>query len=111
MLNTTIEILLLSIVINYVVEVSGFGQELKRWIWKVFFFPKPISNVPDKPFFCPLCLTWWMGLILLIVEGQFNLPMIVALCFVSYLTPITADLMRLVKDLLVKMMDVLNRIL
>lgn len=111
MINALVNLLLLQVVITYGIDVSGFGMEVKRLIFKWLLFPKySMDRIPEKPFFCSLCLTWWLGLILLLIEGQFNLPMLAILCLISYLAPITADLMILMKDLLIKILDGLRRL-
>lgn len=53
-----------------------------------------------KPWSCSLCMTVWVGLLWLICTGHFTLPFIAAVAGLAALTPVTLDLMHLVKDLL-----------
>ena len=103
-----LELILLSLIIIFIIETSGFGNSVKYGIWKWFLFPKyPISSIPDRPFFCTLCMTWWVGLIYLLIINQLTLPHIVILAVISYLTDVMDSLLRLLKDLLVKVIDLL----
>ena len=78
-----IELLLISALVIYIVDLSGFTDS-----WKNFLFRHFKTNTKDmKPFDCSQCMTWWCGLVYLAISGQFTLPMIgfvAALAFLSY---------------------------
>lgn len=53
-----------------------------------------------KPFSCSFCLNFWLGLIALLIMKSFTLPYIAAVMGLSILTPVTLDLIHMVKDFL-----------
>lgn len=111
MIQTTIQILLISIIIIYGNTISGFGTSLQDWLWKHFLFPKYPKTILDRPLFCNLCLTFWCGVLLLLLKHQFTLPMIGIVCLISYFTDITETLIRMIKDIVIKIIDILYRLL
>lgn len=75
--------LLISALVIYIVDLSGFTDSWKNWLWKLY----KVQTKSIKPFDCSQCMTWWCGLIYLALSGQFTLPMIgfvAALAFLSY---------------------------
>ena len=111
MIHTALQILLISIIIIYGNTISGFGTNIKEKLWKLFLFPKYPITLLDRPFFCNLCLTFWAGIAVLLYKHQFTLPMIGIVCLISYLTDLTETILRFVKDLLIKIMDLLYKII
>lgn len=78
-----INLLLLSALVIYIVDLSGFTESWKNFLWKHF----KTNTRSMKPFDCSQCMTWWVGLIYLAFSGHFTLPYIVvvaALGFLSY---------------------------
>ena len=106
-METILEILLLSIVIIYGNTISGFGATLQDKIWQMWLFPKYPKSILDKPFFCQLCLTFWGGIIILIIKNEFNLPMITVVCLISYFTDVIETLIRLVKDFIINVINLI----
>lgn len=108
MVNNVVILLIISIIWVYGLDISGFGYNLRKWLWKILLKPRgSVEDIPAKPFFCSLCMTWWSGLIYLIIVGGLNPLNIVALIAVSYLTDIIASTMRFIHDLLAKIIDLL----
>ena len=105
MIQTTINILIISLLLIYGNTISGFGENLKQWIWKKLLFPKYPVTILDRPFFCNLCLTFWVGIIVLLVTNQFTLPMVAIVAVISYLTDVTETLIRMAKDLIVNIVN------
>ena len=76
------ELLLISALVIYIVDLSGFTDS-----WKNFLFRHFKTNTRDmRPWDCSLCMTWWVGLIYLAISGQFTLPMIAMVAALSYLS-------------------------
>ena len=76
------ELLLISALVIYIVDLSGFTTS-----WKNFLFRHFKTNTRDmRPWDCSLCMTWWTGLIYLAISGQFTLPMIAMVATLSYLS-------------------------
>lgn len=101
-------ILLIAILIVFIIDLSGFGMDFRKWLWKVLLKPRgTVEDIPGKPFFCSLCMTWWIGLITLLIIKQFTLLNIAIVAMVAYLTPIIASTIRLIYDILAKIINLL----
>ena len=95
--------------INLVVVLiflSGFIDSVDGFInrkWKPYHLPKPFS--------CALCTTFWASLIWVIATGRFSLLSIVFCLANAHLTEITTPLITLVKNALLKIIELMNRLL
>ena len=92
-----IDILFISIICVCIIDLSGFVQEMERMLKKWLKIQKGDVRIP-KPFSCSLCMTFWSGLIYLLMTGQFTLLMVAYLLVVSVLTPQIKDTIYLLKD-------------
>ena len=102
MLIATLLLINLGMVLIY---SSGFFEVMDGMINKKF----PPYHLP-YPFHCVLCGTFWMSLLYIIISGNFTIPGIV-LCLVSaHLTEITTPLVRLVKNILLTIIKIINKV-
>lgn len=104
MLTTTLINLLLINVILTLIHESGFITYVDDWIsarWKFYHLPYPIL--------CLLCGTWWLSLLYIILAGPFNL-LTIALCLINaHLTKITQPLCRMIENILLKILLMINK--
>lgn len=64
---------------------SGFVDNIKILLSKFLTKNKmSTNNYSLKPFDCPLCLTFWLSIIYIIITNQFNLPYILLCCVNAY---------------------------
>jgi hypothetical protein len=93
----------------FVLDVSGFWETfssaVKGWMTKGLV-RTPFSL---RPFSCSLCMTFWSGLLYLAVTGHFTLYGIAAVCLASYMTPTIADGLLLLRDLMGRLFNALNK--
>ncbi len=61
-----------------------------------------------KPFTCSLCMSWWTNLIYIIAVGEFSVPMLFGILLISWTTPITNDILTMIKTMIIK---ILNKIM
>ena len=96
-----IDILLITIIIVYIIDLSGIitsiEQSLSKWL-------KGTVKI-KKPFSCSFCLSWWLGLLYLIITNNLTLLLICYVAMLSFLTPIINDIIILIRDLLRKMIN------
>jgi hypothetical protein len=71
-----INLLIIEIVAVFVIDYSGFIQEMEKYLTKWLKSPIPLK-IP-KPASCSLCMTFYSGLIYLIISHNFT--------FISLLT-------------------------
>lgn len=104
-----IDLLLITTIIVFIIDLSGFIQEIETIIWRRYFpkLPRDIIHIP-KPFSCSLCLTFWSGLAYLIITGQISIPLIAFTCLLAYSTPIIGDILQGLKDLLIRLTSKIN---
>lgn len=96
-----IDILLLTIIIVYVIDLSGIITQIEWWLSKML----DVKCTIPKPFNCSFCLSWWIGLIYLIITSNFTLTMICYVAMLSFLTPIINDIIILLRDTLRKLIQ------
>lgn len=98
MLQTFITLLLIQIAIVILLDITGISDEIKRWVWNYTYPGRPYKGFSFKPWTCSLCMTHHIGLLYLIIWGKFSLLLYVLLLLLAIFTPITKNIILLVKD-------------
>lgn len=81
-----LSLLLLSCVVVYVVDLSGWTPTWLGWLSRFtarFGYP-PVKEL--RPFSCSLCMTWWIGILYAYLRKEFTLPVIAYTAGLSFLT-------------------------
>ena len=102
-----INILLIAVITVFVIDLSGAINNLVKPIVRKMLHLPPNADIDLPLIGCSLCVTFWVGLIYLLAAKSFALPGIVAVCIVSFLTPIISDILILCKDILTKIIDLI----
>ena len=103
-----LELLIITAIIVFVVDLSGIILVLKKKLWKTLYGIIPFKEDWSlKPFDCSLCMTFWIGLLYLIITGSFTIPFIGYVCLLSFLTPIIQEMLLTIKDLLIRLIRIL----
>lgn len=95
-----LNLLILQLIIVFIVDLSGVMEHIKKRIWKWLKGEKPYKDFEFKPFGCSLCMTFWTGLIYLLITHSFTIPYIAYVCLLAFLASTTASLLQLLKDAL-----------
>ena len=107
---TMLKILMIQIISVLIIDISGFVDEMKIMLSKLLTRGKiATNNYNIKPFFCSTCMSWWCGLIYLIIAKEVSLFMIAFALFVSCMTPITKDLYYMIYDTIEKIIRTINK--
>lgn len=107
---TMLKILMIQIISVLVIDISGFVDEMKIMLSKLLTRGKiATSNYNIKPFFCSTCMSWWCGLIYLIIVQEVTLFTIAFTLFVACMTPITKDLYYMIYDTIEKIIRTINK--
>lgn len=107
-METYLVLLLLTIASVIVIDLTDFIDTVKRVIWKWTWKDKrEYRDFSLKPFDCSLCASWWIGLGYLIIFNKITLPLVVLQLFYSYMTPIIKDVIQMVKDIAIRILDML----
>lgn len=99
-----IDLLMISVIICFIIDISGIIENIEwylgKWLGGKVIIPKPFS--------CSLCLTFWVGLIWLIVQGEVTLFNIMVVCLLSALTEQITNAITLFKQLIARLQDAIQ---
>lgn len=105
------ELLLIAVIVVFILDLSGFVEQIKRKAFKVLFPKKQYTGFSLKPFDCSLCTTWWIGLIWIHFNGGLNLSNIALLALICFFTETINDLLIFGKDAIGMALNKLYKIL
>lgn len=86
--------------------LSGFIGSVDDWIQKKFKF----HHLP-KPFSCNLCSVVWASVIYVLVTGNLSIFTLMLCVLNGHLTEITAPLITLIKNILHKLIEVIDKLI
>lgn len=95
-----LNLLLIQAIICYIIDLSGVAEFIKHVIWKWLKGDKPYKDFSFKPFLCSRCMSFWVGLIYLLVSHSFTIPWIAFVSAQSLLASTVSTALQLVKDTL-----------
>lgn len=102
-----LKLFILTCIIVFIIDLSGIIEELERilgkWLKAKIIIPKPFS--------CSLCLTWWIGLLYLLVYGCFTIDYIAYVALLSFLTQIIYNVIILLRDMINKAIQLIYKYL
>lgn len=107
---TIFNLFLIAVITVCIIDLSGFVESLKSALTKLLTKGK-ISNSDYtlKPIDCSLCMTFWIGLIYLIIYNQLTLLNISILLLIAVSTPIINDVIRLLQDIITKIINIIYK--
>lgn len=104
------KLFLITLIVVYIVDISGAIDSLKSGLkWLVTKGKMKDSNYILKPFDCSLCMSFWIGLIYLLIIGYFTLPYVAVVCMFSAFSRILKSTILLIEDILVKIQQVIYK--
>ena len=113
MLTIIINIILLATIIVFIVDLSGSIEHLVKPIVKYLLHIPSHKDITLPLIECSLCCTWWIGLIYICIVTIANtftfnqfLILVSVLSLVSFLTSTLKDILVLIKDLIIRLIEV-----
>lgn len=104
-----LDLILIAVIVVCIVDISGFIDAIKSALNKIITKGKfSNSNYPLKPLDCSLCMSFWIGLIYLIICNSISLLNIAILLLIAISTPIINDVIKLIQDLIIKLIQVIE---
>lgn len=103
----TTTLIYLTLVVVFLIDFSGIVDTLKDALGK--WLKVRITSL--KPFDCSLCMTWWCGLLAILIGREFTLGNILLVAMLALFTDKIADTIRLVRDLISKAINKLYELL
>ena len=108
---TILNLLMISAIVCFIVDVSGIIDTLKKALWKKYVKVGDWKNMSLKPLSCSLCMTWWTTLIYIIATGHFTIPYIALCALLSLVSSNITDCLQLIKDILTYIVTWIYRLL
>lgn len=100
-----INLLCIQIIIVFIIDLSGVVDYIQPLVWKWLFPKLPYKeSVVIKPWFCSLCMTWWSGILYILITG-FTWKLLLYVALLAYFTPVTKDLLIIIKELIIKLLN------
>lgn len=94
-----LNLILIQFIVVFIVDLSGITNTIKSLISKYLTKGKVTSTNFNLPLIgCSLCMTFWTGLLYLILNQQFTIIYIAIVCFLAFTTMNTKDLLLTLKD-------------
>ena len=81
-MNTLIELLLIAVVTVFIIDISGAKTTLLHFV--SIWLHRDVQSL--RPFTCSLCMTWWIGLLWLVLSHSCDLYGLAGLSLASALT-------------------------
>lgn len=95
-----VDLILIALFWVFVVDIAQFPTEVKKALFRwIKGKQTPYVDYSLKPFDCSLCLTWWTGLIWIIVTA-FRFDYVVLCLAIACFTPTVKDIILLIRDFL-----------
>ena len=103
-----LNIFIIQFILVAAIDYLGFVDELNPIFRRIT--GSKIGSI-GKPWSCSTCMSWWLSLLYIIITGNISFGN-VALCMAAALsTPITLDLIHLIKDIATNIITCIYRFL
>ena len=102
------DILWIAVIIVVIIDISGFSDSLKSGLKRLLTkgrMSDPYYSL--KPFDCSFCMTWWTGLIWLLVIHNVTLWMLAYLLLICVMTPVIKDVIILIRETMLKIIKLM----
>lgn len=103
-METIVSLVLIQFIIVNITDLSGVVYHIESAIAKWLHTRKVSLKILE----CSYCQTHWIGLIYLICTG-FTLEMYAFLLLICFLTPVTQDIVRLIRDMLTVFINFISK--
>lgn len=98
------ELFCLSIIICFIVDVSGVMNEIRKLVSSIIYKKTKIkvdyNELKLRPIGCSLCSVWWIGLAYLLCTSNFTIPYIAVVVFFSLISSNISGFLICIKDVL-----------
>lgn len=100
------DLLLLQLIVVFIIDCSGIIDTIKSVISRFLTKGKINSTNFSLPLFgCSLCMFFHTGWIYLLITNHFTIPLFALVCILSFFTPITKELLFIIKEFIIKLIN------
>ena len=105
---TILNLFIISIIWVLILDLSGFARTIDKTLYKIFYPKRPYrEDAHFPPWDCSLCMSWWTGLLYLLITHTLSLLNIAILLAFAWSTTMEKDIFIFIKDLVTKLLDLL----
>lgn len=102
-----VNLLLIQVIVCYVIDLSGFIQEME---YKLSKWLKIKAKIP-KPFSCSLCSGLWLNILYLLILGKLTLITLTATALISFFSKNISGFLRWIQEFLIWIEGYLYRLI
>lgn len=110
-METILQLILIQIIIVNLIDLSGFIDTIKYFLWKHYVKVGDYHNLNIKPLSCSYCMNHHVAVIYLLIIGDFTLLNYMIVLLLSFMTPVIADLLNYIKDVLIYIQNKLYKLI
>ena len=104
-----LDLFLIGVICVIIIDLSGVTESIKSGIKRLLTKGKMSDpNYSLKPLDCSFCMTFWSGLVYLLVTGTLSIWMVTYLLLICVMTPVIGDIITLVRDKLILIIKYLD---
>lgn len=89
-----VNILLITVIVVFIVDLSGIVPTFRDWFNRV---TRREEDARIRPFDCSMCMTFWAGLIYVILSGP-SIPAVATVCLCAWLAQFVADVLFTIRE-------------
>lgn len=104
-----LDLFLIQIIVVIIIDLSGVVDHFKSFLKRILTKGRLSDpNYSFKPLDCSFCITFWTGLVYLLVTHSLSLWMMTWVLLLCVLTPVTGSFLVFVRELLLKVIRFLS---
>lgn len=105
-----LKLFFISLIWTLILDLCGFALTVDKLLYRIFYKGRAFrDDAHFPPFDCSLCMTWWTGLLFLILNHSLTIFYIMILLVFAWSTTIQKDLVITVKDIIIKLVDIIYK--
>lgn len=98
-----LDLFLIAVIVVIIIDISGITLSIKSGIKRLLTRGRMSDpNYSLKPLDCSFCMTFWTGLVWLLVTHSFSLWMLTYLLLLCVMTPVIGQVIILIRELFIK---------
>lgn len=107
----SIDLIAIALMTTLAIDLTDLIPTIKKQVWKVAMKEYKYRDFSLKPFDCSLCMTWWVCFLYLLITHTLNLYTMAYSLLLAFLTPFIRDLLELTRDICLKAVELIRRLL
>ena len=107
-----INLILIAAIVVFIVDISGAVDSLKSGLkWILTKGKMKNSDYQLKPLDCSRCMTFWSGIIYILITNNFTLPYLAFVCLLACFAGVIKTSILLLEDILIKITQLIYKLI